>query len=284
MERPKTVKTAAKRAAFSDSRNCDIAPAIASERCLQPDDEGRTLSLLCRIGGGPGMAHATSSVAFTGAVNLDAGFRNLTSNGNDAFAFGDPDEARRLYMLALEEADRPFRLASEREGQQTFRASLLAPMMYTIGCQNAAALQHHVGDHNGALQFEIIALSRLVDEAECVANLPFLRLNCLRHMKFALASIIRHLSTTPAEIISVDSANLRQLLSRIRTLTPTVAKIAIALARSLPIRSQTNSAFDKEMIDRLFIQISRELEPMVLATERLIAGFSVGGVNRAPSE
>lgn len=164
-------------------------------------------------------------------VDLDDCFRRLTTTGNSALAAGDDAEAARLYGEALAEADRLFGLALAGGGAAlSLAAALLAPMAHTIACHNAAELRRRGRDRAGALGLELKALERLVSVAERPASPFLLRVNCLRHTRFALAFLADHLRASPPDATPADRPAIAALLARAHAAAAGVARVAKALA------------------------------------------------------
>lgn len=164
-------------------------------------------------------------------VDLDGCFRRLTTAGNSALAAGDDAEAARLYGEALAEADRLFGLALAGGGAASSpAAALLAPMAHTIACHNAAELRRRGRDRAGALGLELKAVERLVGVAERPASPFLLRVNCMRHTRFALAFLAEHLRASPPEATPADRHAIAALLARAQAAAAGVARVAAALA------------------------------------------------------
>lgn len=113
----------------------------------------------------------------------DACFQRLTVLGNQAFDRHDDAIASRHYGEALAEAERLFGLALDGG------SPLLAPMVHNIACHNIAEAKRRAGDDAGALALKARAVEQLVVTAESAANPLGLRVNCVRHLKYAVASL-----------------------------------------------------------------------------------------------
>jgi len=113
---------------------------------------------------------------------LDRHFCRLTDQGHHALRGGDAEQAERCFLGALDEAERVFREAEVGSGV----ASLLAPMLLTVGCRNLAAARERSGDGSGARAHLSMAVERLLDAAENAGHPPVLRIACVRHLRYAL--------------------------------------------------------------------------------------------------
>lgn len=164
------------------------------------------------------------------AVDLDGHFRRLTAAGNGSLAAGDDAEAARLHGEALAEADRLFGLALAGGGASSPAAALLAPLAHTIACRNAAELRRRGRDRAGALGLGLKAVERLVGVAERPASPFLLRVNCVRHTRFALAFLADHLRAGPPDAPPADRPAIAALLSRAHAAAAGVARVAAALA------------------------------------------------------
>lgn len=112
----------------------------------------------------------------------DTRFRDLTRQGNEAFAAGHHDRAQHFYEAALAEARTVFRKACEEAGTTV----LVAPMLLNIACQNLATVRRLSGDETGAVRLVRHAIERLVDTAATVTCPLEMRINCARHLRHAL--------------------------------------------------------------------------------------------------
>lgn len=148
---------------------------------------------------------------------LDAQFRELTEAGNLAFERHDHATASRLCNEALTEAERLFELAMTAGGSPV----LLAPMVHNIACQNAAQARKRAGDGVGALALQVRALKRLVTTAESAASPITLRVNCVRHLKYALAFLAEDLTEREPDMDAI-----RALVARARLVAAEVMRIA----------------------------------------------------------
>ncbi len=156
---------------------------------------------------------ALKDTPFDGA---DQRFCQLTDAANQALASEDEDLASRLYEQALAEAERLF------DAAQVGGSPLIAPMAYTIACHNVAEVAKRAGDHTTAFRHKRHAVRKLVETAESRLDPLGLRLNCIRHLRHALAFLAEDLTEEDAE----RQAELDGLIQRYRAIGDELARVA----------------------------------------------------------
>lgn len=144
----------------------------------------------------------------------DRRFRQLTSLGNAAFDAGEDAQANAHYRAAMEEAERLFDTACHDDS-----AILIAPMALTIAAHNLATAMGRAGTAEAARAVSIEVAERLIATAEAVDRPIALRLNCLRHLRHALAFA--------AEFQRGSGLPVRaRLAERAASVTPEVMRVA----------------------------------------------------------
>lgn len=143
---------------------------------------------------------------------VDARFCQLTDSANQAFGNSDEDLASRLYEQALAEAERLF------DAAQDGGSPLIAPMAYTIACHNLAEAKKRAGDLAAAHELKRHAAEKLVATAESPLDPLALRVNCLRHLRHALAFLYQDCADGEADV--------RLLIDRYRAVGDKLARLA----------------------------------------------------------
>ncbi|WP_315838223.1 hypothetical protein [Bradyrhizobium prioriisuperbiae] len=115
----------------------------------------------------------------------DTTWRRTTEAANAAYATGDLRHAIDLYREALDEAERLFAAASF--------SSVPVPVIYNISCHNLAEIVERSGDEGAAEDFLVRAYDKLLASAASPETPLPLRLDCVRHLKHALAQLVQHL-------------------------------------------------------------------------------------------
>lgn len=166
------------------------------------------------------MSGLSSSPAAIGTPHgPDATWRSLTDAGNAALARGDSGAALSSYEMALDEAERLFLSAREETA-----ALLLAPMTLTISLSNLADLRRRADDRDGAFRLKWRAVERLLEIAGDRGEHPALRLNCVRHLKYALAFLAEDAASNPsrqaelAALINESRLVMDQVFDHLRSL------------------------------------------------------------------
>ncbi len=146
----------------------------------------------------------------------DALFCRLTDEANQAFAMSDDAASDRLYDRALAEAERLFDAA--RAGG----SPLVAPMAYTIASHNIAEAKKRAGDPQAAYAAKRRAVEKLVATAESPMDPLPLRVNCIRHLRHALAFLAEDIGET--DHASIADAN--RLYERCRATGEEITRVA----------------------------------------------------------
>jgi len=149
----------------------------------------------------------------------DVRFCKIAAEGNQAFERGDNEVAARLFEDAVAEANALFAAA------RTDTSFLIAPMAYTIACNNIAAVKARTGEWKAAYELRLRAVTRLIDVAESLTEPLALRLSCVRQLRNAVAFLSNALSP-PGN--SGHRTELKSILERYRDISGQLTKIATA--------------------------------------------------------
>ena len=120
-------------------------------------------------------------------VTDDTVWRRITEAANAAYTGGDLLHAIGLYRDALDEAEQLFARASSSS------VSVPVPVIYNISCHNLAEIVERSGDEIAAEDFLVRAYDKLLASAASPETPLPLRLDCVRHLKHALALLVQHL-------------------------------------------------------------------------------------------
>lgn len=118
---------------------------------------------------------------------IDARWRRLTEDGHAAVARKDALAAGRAFTRALAEADRLLAAAADRGGMHI----IMGPMLHTIACHNSAEVAWRAGRSEVAAELCRRAVHRLLGVADGASVPLTLRINCVRHLRYALAFLDR---------------------------------------------------------------------------------------------
>lgn len=146
----------------------------------------------------------------------DARFCELTDAANQALGCFDDEVAFRLYVQALAEAERLF------DAAQVGGSPLIAPMAYTIACHNVAEARKRSGDRVLAHELKRRAVEKLVVTAESPLDALALRVNCVRHLRHALAFLAKDLADADAK----NRADAESLFDRCQTVGENLTRLA----------------------------------------------------------
>ncbi|MFT3689649.1 hypothetical protein [Paenirhodobacter sp.] len=136
-------------------------------------------------------------------VGEDRLWRDLTETANRLFAAGERAPARKLYHWALNEAERLF--TAQRPGD----LSLPLPVIVNISCHNLAALLDDDGNHAEATRHLQRAFDLLAGTAGRPSAPTALRIDCARHLKYALAELVAHMAKHGAAQAEMDACIAR---------------------------------------------------------------------------